>query len=170
MLYTNRNISLRSRLQVFDAVVKPTALFAMHVLPLKVADINRISATERRMKRCIVGWVRHDEEDWPTTMRRMRARVDRADRVYPTKPWTETLWSQQWQFVTHLHDSPCSWPRLLATWHPHGKRLQRRPFLRWDGHINRFCRLQFSCSNWADMRRGNMLRSVCRFSAFMAHS
>ena len=152
-------------MRFFEACVQPTALFALHVLPLRVADLNRIAATERRMKRCIVGWVRQAGDDWPTTMRRMRSRVARADAVHPSKPWIESIWLQQWHFMTHLHDSACDWPRLLATWQPDGYRLQGRPHLRWDDHMDRFCRLKFQCNNWSQVANAHLLRYAGDFSA-----
>ena len=63
----HKYISLKLRMRRFDACVKPGAIFAMHVLPLRVADTSRVAATERRMKRSIVGWARHADDDWPTT-------------------------------------------------------------------------------------------------------
>ena len=161
----NSHISLKLRMRFFEACVQPTALFALHVLPLRVADLSRIAATERRMKRCIVGWVRQADDDWPTTMRRMRYRVARADSVWPSRSWLETIWLQQWHFVAHLHDSACDWPRLLANWQPDGCRFQGRPHLRWDDHINRFCRQKFQCDNWSHISSAHLLRYAGEFSA-----
>ena len=128
----NSHISLKLRMRLFEACVRPTAIFALHVLPLKAADLERIAATERRMKRCIAGWVRNVDEDWPATMRRMRSRVARAHSTHPAKSWVECIWQQQWNFIAHLNCSACAWARLLATWQPAGYRSQGRPYLRWD--------------------------------------
>ena len=111
-------------MRFFEACVKPTAIFSLHVLPLKVANLNRLAATERRMKQCIVGVIRHAEEDWPTTMRRMRVRVERTDQAYPTKSWVESIWSQQWRFICHLQGSLCALPCVFATVRPAGHRSQ----------------------------------------------
>ena len=130
-------ISLKLRMRWCKDWVRPTAIFALHVLPLKVADLDRIAATERRMKRCIAGWVRHVDEDWPETMRRMKSRVARADSTHPSKSWVECIWQQQWNFIARFNSSVCAWPRLLATWQPTGYRSQGRPYLRWDDQIRR---------------------------------
>ena len=87
----NSHISLKLRMRLFEACVGPTAIFALHVLLLKVADLDRIAATERSMNRCIAGWVRHVDEDWPATMRRMRSRVARADSKHPSKSWVQCI-------------------------------------------------------------------------------
>ena len=166
----NSHISLKLRMRFFEACVRPTALFALHVLPLKVADLNRIAATERRMKRCIVGWVRHVDEDWPTTMRRMKSRVSRADTTRPSKSWFECIWRQQWHFIAHLLGSACDWPRLLATWQPAGYRAQSRPHLRWDDQVNRFCRSNFQCHNWSNLTSPHVMRYASDFCSFATHS
>ena len=164
----DRRISLKLRMRLFEACVKPSALFALHTLPLKVADVNRLAATERRMKRCIVGWVRHVDDDWPTTMRRMRFRVSHADRAYPTKPWVESIWFQQWRFASHLHSSPCAWPRIMAQWISSGRRSQGRPHGRWDDHINRYCRNTFQTECWTNMTSIQLTRHAGNFSASMS--
>ena len=163
----NKNIPIKLRMRLFEACVKPTAIFSIHALPLKVADLNRIASTERRMKRCIVGWVRHADEDWPSTMRRMRAKVEQADRAYPTKSWVECIWLQQWHLIIHLQDSLCKWPRLLASWVPHGQRPQRRPYMRWDDHANRYCRRELQCSSWTIASRSDLIRHAANFPASM---
>ena len=142
----------------------------MHVLPLRVADLNRIAATERRMKRCIVGWARRTEDDWPTTMRHMRDKVAYADSVHPTSPWVDSIWAQQWNFCAHLCDSVCAWPRLLAAWQPNGRRPQGRPHKRWDDDINRYCRSVYHLNSWLGMTSANALRGARDFSIHMSLS
>ena len=55
---TNRHIPLVLRLRLFKLTVQPTAVLALHTLPLKTNSLERIGATERKTKRSIVGWVR----------------------------------------------------------------------------------------------------------------
>ena len=157
-------------MRLFDACVKPSAIFAMHVLPLRVADTNRIAATERRMKRCIVDWTRHADDDWPTTMRHVRDKVAYADSLHPTKPWVESIWSQQWICYVHLCDSVCAWPRLLATWQPNDRRPQDRTHKRWDDHINHYCRNVYHLNSWLGMTSANALRGARDFSTQMSIS
>ena len=99
-----------------------------------------------------------------------RSRVSRADATHPSKPWVECIWQQQWNFVAHLNSSACAWPRLLAAWQPTGYREQGRPFLRWDDHINSFCRMKFQCDNWSNLSSTQMLRYASDFSTFATRS
>ena len=66
----NRNISIKLRLKLFDAVVTPTILFGLSVLPLSQVSLQKIKAAQRKMLRKIVGWVRLATETWEETMRR----------------------------------------------------------------------------------------------------
>ena len=124
---TNRHIPLTLRMRFFEMTVRPTALFGLHVLPLGAKCCERIGATERKMKRCIVGWVRQADEDWAATMRRMRDRVARAGALYKAPSWEEVVEKQRSNFFAHLQTSQCHWPRLLMTWTPPNKRPRGRP-------------------------------------------
>ena len=148
---TSRHIPLALRLHLFEMTVQPTAVFALHTMPLKVASLERIGATERKMKRSIVGWVRRTGEDWAETMRRMRLKVDRADALHKTTPWKEFIGRQRWKFIAHLKTSPCDWPRSLTAWTPQGARSQARPRLRWDDGSNQAIRAATAHRNWLEM-------------------
>ena len=88
---TNRHIPIAWRLRLFELAVQPTAVFGLHVLPLKAQCLERIGSTQRKMKRCMVGWVRRSTDEWPDTMRRMRMKVDRADALYRTRSWQDII-------------------------------------------------------------------------------
>ena len=70
-------------------------------------------------------------------MSRMKSRVQRAEQMHRSTPWSELIAQQQSKFVLHLLQSKCEWPRKLAAWSPIGKRPVGRPRLRWDDAINR---------------------------------
>ena len=159
---TNRNIHLRSRLRLFDSAVRPTALFGLLALPLSVSNLRRISGAEMRIRRCIVGWVRVGDEDWHSTMTRMKSKLEQADRIFHTIPWLDALQSQQFKFLAHLQRSPCSWPRNLARWSPHGLRPQGRPHLRWDDHANQSLRTKAGCNHWLNAPRATLLALAAR--------
>ena len=110
---TNQQVSLHLRLKLFDSVVSPTALFATSSLPLTSAHFSRLGRAQRKMLRCIVGWVRIDDEPWSDTMHRMRNRMDRAAKLYFVQPWSIRLLRSQWSFACHLSTLRfSSWPSL----------------------------------------------------------
>ena len=59
---TNRNTSVKLRLNLFDSVVTPTILFGLIALPLYQTYIDKINVAQRKMLRNIVGWVRLIDE------------------------------------------------------------------------------------------------------------
>ena len=71
-------MSVTLRLKLFEAVVTPSILFGMSVLPTHQDMMNKIDVTRRKMLRRIVGWVRIPEEEWAVTMSRMSKRVTHA--------------------------------------------------------------------------------------------
>ena len=155
---TNRHIPIALRLRLFELAVQPTAVFGLHVLPLKAQCLERIGSTQRKMKRCMVGWVRRSTDEWADTMRRMRMKVDRADALYRTRSWQDIISHQRWKFVAHLKESACDWPRLLTAWHPQGRRSQARPRLRWDDHTNTSIRQATQYNNWVEAPQAELLR------------
>ena len=55
----------------------------------------------------IAGWVRLPDEEWSTTMSRMKSRVQRAEQMHRSTPWSELIAQQQSKFVLHLLQSKC---------------------------------------------------------------
>ena len=48
------------------------------MLSLTRTQLDRLGSVQRKMLRSIVGWVRVDGEEWETTMRRMKQRMNDA--------------------------------------------------------------------------------------------
>ena len=86
---TNQKVPVHLRLRLFDSVVSPTALYSLSSTPLTGSQLNRLDATQCRMMRTIVGWVRYDEESWETTGRRMKNRLAAALASNPARTWSE---------------------------------------------------------------------------------
>ena len=60
----DQNISVASRLKLFEAVVTPKVLFGLSSCPLTKQQVQSIDALQRRMLRSIVGWRRVPDEHW----------------------------------------------------------------------------------------------------------
>jgi len=53
---TNRNISIKLRLKLFDSVITPSILFGLAALPVTQAHLDKVDATQRKMiRKCWVG-------------------------------------------------------------------------------------------------------------------
>ena len=97
----------------------PTALYGACVLALRKEQLERFAATQRKMLRNIVGWVRVLDEPWEETMRRMKRRVEAALRQHPVCDWTERLHGQRWDTAWRIGQmSQEQWPKRAARWNP----------------------------------------------------
>ena len=148
---TNRRTSVRLRLQLFNAVVTPTALLGLATLPLTDTQLGHMDATQRRTLRRIVGMIRLSGEDWAATMSRIKDRAARAFRLQPVPMWSVARASTQWRYARRLGTAAKhSWAKRAAHWRPEDThRLARRPVgrprRRWDDRRQRFCEEHMGC-------------------------
>ena len=91
----NPHISLKLRLQYFEATITPSVLYGLTTLPLTQSQLDKLDAAQRRMLRSIVGWVRIEGEDWCDTMHRMKLRLQHALAMHPLRPWTQQLFTRR---------------------------------------------------------------------------
>ena len=129
---TDRHISISKRLRLFDAVVSPTVLFGLAALAMSAKQREQLRVLQRRMLRLVVGWVRHEGEDWAITMRRMNGRVDDAQKIHPVRCWCDRLATLQYKLAGSLARKPSSWALRASSWHPpdtmpHAARGRGRP-------------------------------------------
>ena len=103
---TNRNISIKLRLKLFDSVITPSILFGLAALPVTQAYLDKVDATQRKMMRQIVGWVRNPGEPWNITMQRMNDRVSNATNQYSIKSWSQQIFKAQWKYIQRLKSLP----------------------------------------------------------------
>jgi len=87
----NRDISVRLRLKLFQAVVSPTVLFGLTTLPLTTCQKHQLDAVQRRMLRSIVGWAKPVDGEWATAMRQTNARLKSALSLFPIDNWMYQL-------------------------------------------------------------------------------
>ena len=59
----NKHVSLKLRLKYFNAMISPTILFGLSLLPLTKLHFHKLNVVQRRMLRSIVGWVAVNEDD-----------------------------------------------------------------------------------------------------------
>ena len=114
------------------------------------------------MLRLIVGWIRHDGEDWSDTMSRMNRRMAFAMTIWECKPWSWQIFRKQFRVATKIFDQPNSWAAATSTWTPTNewqqifstepKRRQGRPSKRWDDNLEKFAMNYFRMS-WGTAAR-----------------
>ena len=159
----NKSVSIKLRLKLFDSVVTPTALFGLSTLPMTTGQLQQLDATQRRMLRSIVGWVRLAEDDWAATMRRVNAKLERALAEYPLSSWTDALARRQFRVAGRFAGKPGAWPLKAAQWDPAAMndvwyqfvphRSPGRPRQKWDDHLRNFSSRHFHSESWGDFAR-----------------
>ena len=144
----NQYVPVGLRLRLFDAVVSPSVLFALSVLPVGKCDLQQLQVLQRRMLRLIVGWRRIDGEDWAITMHRMKKRISDALSHHKIDDWQDKMLRHRWKFAIHVvQNSKMKWPYELSRWIPardvsaeyQPHRLRGRPALRWDDQLHECC-------------------------------
>ena len=115
----NKKLAVGRRLKLFDVSVSTTVLYSLSTTPLTISQLERLDAVQRKMLRKIVGWIRHDEEEWKTTGHRMKERLESALRKQRVRPWSERVSEQKSKLVRKMHDmaSP-SICRQAFAWEP----------------------------------------------------
>ena len=131
-------------------------------LPLPKSDYHTVDKLQRKMLRLIVGWIRHDGEDWSDTMSRMNRRIAFAMTIWECKPWSWQIFSKQFRVATKIFDQQNSWAAATSTWTPTNewqqnfstepKRRQGRPSKRWDDNVEKFAMNYFRMS-WGTAAR-----------------
>ena len=94
------------------------------------------------MLRSTVGWVRHADEDWATTMKRLKQRATMALHMHPVDIWTSQLFAFQ---ILQLPSRAAAaaaqwflgrkWQGSFASW-PH--RRPGRALKKWDDRLRSF--------------------------------
>ena len=131
----NRKLPIILRLKLFDSVVSPTVTYSLSTTPLTGVQLSMLDATQRKMIRRMVGWVRFDDESWEVTGQRMKARLESALHRFPVRPWSVARAAQRDQIVHKLQSGLA--PRVAQMayqWSPADAALQRgpgRPRQRW---------------------------------------
>ena len=167
--FTNTNVFSQTNTLLWNCVCNclmplslPQSYFGLATLPLTKSDYHTVDKLQRKMLRLIVGWIRHDGEDWSDTMSRMNRRIAFAMTIWECKPWSWQIFSKQFRVATKIFDQQSSWAAATSTWTPTNewqqnfstepKRRQGRPSKRWDDNLEKFAMNYFRMS-WATAAR-----------------
>ena len=99
---TNKHISIKLRLRLFDSIISPAILFGLLTMPLTQSALTRLDVVQKQMLRSMVGWVRTPDEDWRDTMARMRDKENNALGCYHVDNWTKQLAIRQHNFCREI--------------------------------------------------------------------
>ena len=178
-LLTNKHISIKLRLRLFDSIISPTILIGLLTMPLTQSELTRLDVVQKKMLRSMVGWVRTPDEDWCDTMARMRDKVNNALGCYHVDNWTKQLAIRQHNFAAKLARQP-GWRRTILAWCPQSnwqnnfgkspKRKPGRPLKKWQEKLSKFCERDFvQFGQWVEAARSRewfpprVVQSFCHF-------
>lgn len=150
---TDKNISIRSRLKLFDSTITPTLLYRLLQIPLLQHQCSKLDSLQRRMLRQVVGWVSMPNEPWDLTMSRMKRRVGSALHQFPIDMWTMQLSRRQFCIGMHLTRHKNQWPYICAAWspastYPNANRSRGHPRVRWDKNLAAFSTSRYGEAAW----------------------
>ena len=121
--------------------MSPTAVYSLGTTPLTTSQLERLDATQRRMLRRIVGWVRYDDEGWEVTGSRMKRKLQTALAQRPVRAWSEARDHNRRRMIKRLTEGAAPTLAGLAfDWQPashnvqngtRAYRAQGRPRQRW---------------------------------------
>ena len=80
---TNKHINIMLRLRLFDTVATPALLYSLDTCALTHGDLARVDIVQRKMLRCMIGWVTHPDDTWEEAGRRMARRLSSALELFP---------------------------------------------------------------------------------------
>jgi len=131
----NKRIPLHLRCKLFSSVVSPSALYSLSTTPLTETQLEKLDATQRRMLRKMVGWVRFDGESWEEVGHRMKARLAAAMEKSQVQPWSHFRNLQRDEMIQRLRSgNGPSLACLAHAWMPGSIRPRGRPRQRWSDH------------------------------------
>ena len=173
-------ISIQLRLRLFDAVITPTILYGLAVLPMSSSSLRKIQVVEKKMLRKMVGWIRIGDETWETTMRRMKHRVARALKQHPLKSWSVRMARYQWKIILRIKSAlDDSWIKRSSMWQPNAieddsseyvpHRNRGRPYLRWYDVVSKFCHLVHN-DTWQNLSIDVLSNSMDDFIQYFCDS
>ena len=88
---TNRHVDLKLQLRLFEAVVLPSALYGLSTAPLTAAHLEKLDATQRKMMRRMLGFVKERDDTWEDAQRRMTRKPTTAIRMFKVRIFSEEL-------------------------------------------------------------------------------
>ena len=166
--FTNKLYSIRRRLELFNVVVTPTALYGCATWALTRTDELRLLRAERRMLRMIIGHTRRKSTDTPSDESEVESWIDWVQRTTKEaelrmdtlniENWTCQYRRRKWRFAGQLacgnHDK---WSYKALHWMPElgprAARCQGRPRTRWGDPISKLTLSTFGTDDWLGVAR-----------------
>ena len=147
----NKKVSLKKRLQLFDATVSSCVLWCAQSWTPRVEELNRLTSTRHAMLRRMVGTGRGPDEEWLPWFRRATHAAVRAASLHKVRDWVSAHGRCKWLWAGHVARRPAStWVWRVTTWRDYSwqqvvndsscrpLRPSRRRWMKWEDSLRRF--------------------------------
>ena len=84
---TNKHVDVKLRLRLFGSVITPCVMYGLSTAPMVAADIEHLAATQRKMSRLMIGYVKGPQDTWADMHRRLNRKIDAALAKFPVRLW-----------------------------------------------------------------------------------
>ena len=128
-MFLHRNVSIKSKLKLFEATVTPIACFAAGHRSIRQRDLHTLDVEFRRLVRSVVGppsgvcW----SSPWHEILHVWNARVQQILESIHQKSWGQTALCHHWKLVGYIANLPPNrWAKRALEWQPRAKRVGRR--------------------------------------------
>ena len=151
----NKKMSLKKRMELFDATVSSCVLWFAQSWTPRVEELNRLTSTRHAMLRRIVGTKRRPDEEWLEWFRRSTHSAARAASTYGVRNWTTAHRRCKWLWAGHVARRPAStWVWRVTTWRDSSwqqavsdssrrpLRPSRRRWMKWEDSLRRFAQYE----------------------------
>ena len=128
--FLDKNVSINSKLKLFEATVTPIACFAARHRSIRQHDLHILDVEFRRLVRSVVGppsgvcW----SSLWQEILYEWNARVQQILEYRQHKSWGQTALCHHWKLAGYIANLPPNrWAKRALEWQPRAKRVGRRP-------------------------------------------
>ena len=139
---TNKNISIKKRLKLFDATISPTILYACSSWAMTLERQRKLRTTQRKMvrtmTRCHAHFKGDTTEDYVAWITASTKLAEELTSKYEVKDWVSRQAGIQWKWaerVANRHDG--RWTKEVLSWSTVTNRKQGRPEKRWVDDISK---------------------------------
>ena len=151
-IFLDKNVSINSKLKLFEATVTPIACFAAGHRRIRQHDLHILDVEFRRLVRSVVEppsgvcW----SSPWHEILHEWNARVQQILEYRQHKSWGQTALCHHWKLAGYIANLPPNrWAKRALEWQPRAKRVGRRPNT-WVTKIEEFTRWK-RWDNWQDV-------------------
>ena len=141
-IFLDKNVSINSKLKLFEATLTPIACFAAGHRNIRQHDLHILDVEFRRLVRSEMGppsgvcW----SSPWHEILHEWPARVQQILEYRQHKSWGQTALRHHWKLARYTANLPPNhWATRALEWQPRAKRVGRRPNT-WVTNIEEFMR------------------------------